>query len=421
MGSSAKRSGAIRYASWPLLLILVGLAACDDTKEPAAKQAPPPGVTVVEATSASVPVVREFVGNTAAVRFVEVRAKVEGYLEERPFTEGADVKKGDVLFVIDQRPYQADLEQAKADLDQDKAALKFAQQQVARYKSLSAQNAASVQQYEAAQSRELEAAGAVKSAQAAVKNAQLNLDYTTIVAPIDGRIGNTLVNVGNLVSEEDTLLTTLVQLNPIYAYFSPSEAAYHEIQAYQAKGPIQVDMILAGDRVYAQSGKIDFVDNQVDVTTGTIKMRAVFANPDETQRPGQYVQVRLTLGQSGDSVLVPAPAIGEDESGHFVFVVGQDNKAERRNITLGPAYKDKYVVAKGVRAGEQVVTKGLQKIHGGEAVTVEKAKAQGAAEGTTAQIGAKGADDKGAGEKGSGEKASGDSGSGDGGSGGSGQ
>jgi len=370
MGKIAVGQTALRYAFCTWLVVLVGLTACKHEKSEAHKPPPPPSVAVTEATAAAVPLVRQFIGNTAAVRMVEIRARVEGYLEQRSFVEGSEVKKGDVLFVIDQRPLQAALDEAKADLAQNQAALKFAQEQVVRYKKLSSENAASVQRYESAQSQELEAAGAVKASQAAIETAQLNLDYATITAPIDGRIGDALVHVGNLVSEENTLLTTLVQLDPIYVYFSPSDADYQEIQAYQAKGPSKVEMVLAAGRVYPQPGKIDFVANRVDVTTGTIKMRAVFPNPDKTQRPGQYVQVRITLDQSTDSVLVPASAISEDEAGRFLFVVDKANKAERRNVKLGPAYKDQYVIAQGLKAGERVVTKGVQKIHGGEAVTL---------------------------------------------------
>jgi RND family efflux transporter MFP subunit len=370
MGKVAIRPAAIRFAVFPLLLLSVGLTACKDQKGQTQKPAPPPSVVAVEATTASVPVVRQFIGTTAAVNEVGIRARVEGYLEQRPFTEGTAVKKGDVLFVIDQRPFQAALNEAKADLEQSKAALKFAQEQKTRYKKLAAENAASVQRYESAQSEELEAAGAVKSGEAAVQTAQLNLEYATITAPIDGRIGDALVHVGNLVSADSTLLTTLVQLDPIYVYFSPSDDDYQEIARYRAKGPLKVEMILAGDRIYKEPGQIDFVANRVDANTGTIKMRAVFPNPDEAQRPGQYVQVRLTLGEAPNSILVPASAVREDEAGRFVYIVGKDDKAERRGVELGPLYQGSYVVDDGVKAGERVVSEGTQKVRGGQTVTL---------------------------------------------------
>lgn len=373
-----------KIASYGLLCLLLGLAACEEDKTQA-QTATPPTVTVTEAVAQTVPVVREFVGNTAAVKLVDVRAKVAGYLEQRPFTEGADVKTGDVLFVIDQRPFQAALEQSQANHAQDQANLKFAKEQVARYKPLLKNNNVSKQKYENLQSQELADAAAVKASAAAVKNAQLNLDYTTITAPIDGRIGHTLVNVGNLVSAEDTLLTTIVQLDPIYVYFSPSEADYQEIVSYQSKGSQTYNLILAGDRLYPQEGKLDFVDNQVDPQTDTIKMRAVFPNPDKTERPGQYAKVQVTLGQQENAILVPAPALGEDEAGHYLYVVGADNKVEQRRITLGATVKDQIIVASGLKSGEKVITKGVQKVHAGLVVDPQLAAKTSTTETTATQ------------------------------------
>jgi RND family efflux transporter MFP subunit len=348
------------------------LTACDDSKPTAAK-APTPKVEIAEAVTAKVPLMREFVGTTAAIKLVEVRARVQGYLQERPFTEGADVKKGEVLFVIDQRPFQADIQKAAAELEQNQAELTFAQEQADRYKTLYSDNVTSAQNYETVQRQALEAAGAVKASEAALTNAQLDLEYSTITAPIDGRISNTQVSIGNLVSAENTLLTTLVQLDPIYAYFNPSEAVYDEIAAHQAEEPLKVSMILANGAAHAHQGTIDFVDNRVDPDTGTIKMRAVVPNPDKTQRPGQYVKVQLELGEDDDAILVPAPAVAADEAGHHVFVLDKDDKVERRNVKLGTAFKDQYVIDDGVKAGERVVVKGLQKVRAGEQVEVTQA------------------------------------------------
>jgi len=358
------------------------LAACDDS-DPKAAKAPPPKVEVAQAVVAKVPLVREFVGITAAVKLVEVRARVQGHLVERPFTEGTDVKKGDVLFVIDQRPFQAELTRATAELEQNKAELTFAQEQADRYTTLHSDNITSTQNYEDIQRQALEAAGAVKASEAALTSAQLNLGYTSITALIDGRIGNTQVSVGNLVNAEDTLLATLVQLDPIYAYFNPSDAAFDEIADYQAKGPLKVSMVLASGALYPHPGTIDFVDNLVDPDTGTIKMRAIVPNPDKTQRPGQYVKVQVDLGEDPDATVVPAPAVAQDEAGHYVFVVDKDDNAERRNVTLGAMFHDQYVIEAGVKPGDLVVVKGLQKVHGGEQVDAARAAAAGA--GTSGQ------------------------------------
>lgn len=361
-----------RSSVWALLSMPIFLTACDDSKPTAAK-APTPKVEIAEAVTAKVPLMREFVGTTAAIKLVEVRARVQGYLQERPFTEGADVKKGEVLFVIDQRPFQADIQKATAELEQNQAELTFAQEQADRYKTLYSDNVTSAQNYETVQRQALEAAGAVKASEAALTNAQLDLEYSTITAPIEGRISNTQVSIGNLVSAENTLLTTLVQLDPIYAYFNPSEAVYDEIAAHQADEPLKVSMILANGAAHAHQGTIDFVDNRVDPDTGTIKMRAVVPNPDKTQRPGQYVKVQLELGEDDDAILVPAPAVAADEAGHHVFVLDKDDKVERRNVKLGTAFKDQYVIDDGVKAGERVVVKGLQKVRAGEQVEVTQA------------------------------------------------
>ena len=353
----------------PVLPLALLAAACDEGAT-TAKPAPDPKVEVAEATQAKIPLTKEFVGTTAAVKLVEVRAKVQGYLHERPFTEGADVKAGDVLFVIDQRPFQAEVDRITAELEQNKAQLTFAQQQLERYKKLSDDSFASVQKFESVQSDALTAQGEVAASQAELRSAELDLEYSSITAPIDGRISNTLVNVGNLISEADTLMTTLVQLDPIYIYFSPSEAAYQEMAPYLTKSPLKVSLGLATGVNHPYEGRIDFVDNHVDAATGTIKMRAVIPNPDKTQRPGQYVDVTVLLTDDHDAVLVPAPAVAEDEAGHYLFVVDKDNKAERRSVRVGALYKDRYIVNDGVKPGDRVIVKGIQKVHGGKPVDV---------------------------------------------------
>ena len=375
-------SGALRPATrqsvqaslWALCI--VGLAACDQqTSESKPAAPPPPTVVVADVTKESVPLDRDFVGNTAAIKAVDVRARVEGYLEERRFTEGSDVKKGDVLFIIDQRPFKADVAQAEADLKQKKSSLAFANKQVERYRPLVEKADVSKQQFEGIETQARNAKAAVEASEAALKTAQLNLDYSTIHAPIDGRIGRTLVNIGNLVSAEDTMLTTLVQLDPIYAYFSPSESQFLELLKYQSQdSPLKVSMRLVDETAYGHVGTLDFIDNTVDSSTGTITLRAIFPNPDKTLRPGQYAQVRVHLADQVDTVVVPAPAVGEDEGGTYVFVVDKDDKVEQRRVKLGPDYKTGRVVSDGLKAGEKVIVEGLQKVHGGQIVKVQTAK-----------------------------------------------
>ncbi|ODR94009.1 hypothetical protein AUC70_10505 [Methyloceanibacter stevinii] len=354
---------------WAALCLPLLLAGCDGGNaklDQASKQQ----VEVASAASAEIPLVEEFVGQTAAVKLVDVRAKVQGYLTERPFTEGADVKKGDVLFVIDQRPFQAEVDQNKAELEQNQGRLDFAKEQLTRYEKLKDEGTASVQKYESTRAEAIEAAGELAASQAALQNAKLNLDYATVTAPIDGRVSNTLVNIGNLVSAEETLLTTLVQLDPIYVYFSPSEEDYQKMVPFQAKGPLKVSMVLTSGTEFPYQGAVDFVDNQVDPNTGTIKMRAVIPNPDKTQRPGQFVTAKVTLADKHQVLLIPAKAVAQDEGGHYVYVVGKDDKVNRQSVTIGPEYESSYVIEKGVKPGDRVVITGLQKVHAGAQVEI---------------------------------------------------
>ncbi|MEM9591309.1 MAG: efflux RND transporter periplasmic adaptor subunit [Pseudomonadota bacterium] len=364
----------MRRSSWLVLCLPLFLAGCDDGSSTAA-EASKQKVEVATATSAEIPLVQEFVGQTAAVKLVDVRAKVQGYLTERPFVEGADVTKGDVLFVIDQRPFQASVDQNKADLEQNQGRLDFAQEQLKRYETLKDEGTASVQKFESTRAEAIEAAGQLAASQAALQNAQLDLDYATIKAPIDGRVSNTLVNVGNLVSAENTLLTTLVQLDPIYVYFSPSDQAYQKMVPFQEKGPLNVSMVLSSGKVFPHQGKIDFVDNQVDPNTGTLKMRAVIPNPDKTQRPGQFVTAKVTLADQHKVVLIPAKSVAQDEGGHYVYTVDKNDKVHRQSITIGPEYKASYVVEQGLKPGDRVVATGLQKVKAGAQVEVVTADA----------------------------------------------
>ena len=325
------------------------------------------------ATQETVPLLHHYVGTTAAVKSVDLRAKVEGYLEQRPFTEGSDVAQGDVLFVIDQRPFQAELDRSQAEANQNKADLEFAEKEVKRYEPLVPQGAASKEQLDSVQSQAKAAQAALKASEAAIRNAQLALGYTTITAPIDGRIGRTLVNVGNLVTPGETLLANLVQLDPIYVYFSPSETDFLTLESYRKRGKLGLSIDLADGSRYGQSGNIDFVDNTVDPTTGTIKLRAVFANPDKALRPGQYVELQVKLTERSNTVVVPAPAVAQDQAGFHVFVVSKDGKAEQRPVTIGDLYEGKRVIDKGLKAGEQVIVKGLQKVRDGAPVTVTHA------------------------------------------------
>jgi membrane fusion protein, multidrug efflux system len=350
-----------------LFSALWALAGCAPEPEPPRPSAPQ--VAVAPVIHKSVPVYLDFVGNLRATQEVEVRARVKGYLIKRDFRDGADVKEGDLLFVIDPREYQADLERAQAQVARDQASLAFARSQVRRYEPLTAKDLTPEDTLENYQTIAREKAAAVKGGEAAVQLARLNLSYCTIRAPLSGRIGRRLVDVGNLVGAgEDTLLATIVQMDPIYVFFSPGERHLPQIMQHHREGKLKVQIRLADGSVHPQPGKLDFIDNRVDPATATIAMRAVVPNPDRRLVPGQYVSVRLRLTER-EALLAPERALGTDQIGSHYFVVGPDNLVEQRYVRTGARHDDNLIVIEeGLEAGEQVVVEGIQRVRPGMAV-----------------------------------------------------
>jgi len=256
-------------------------------------------------------------------------------------------------------------------LAKDRAALAYARTQVGRYSPLIKQDLAPEDTLENWRTAVKERAGAVKAGEAAVKLAQLNLSYCTIRAPLSGRIGRRLVDVGNLVgANEETLLATIVQMDPIYVYFSPSERQLPQIARKNREGRLQVRVTQPGGSNYPHAGKLDFIDNRVDPATGTITMRAVIPNPEKILVPGQYVNVRLLLGEQPQALLVPERAVGTDQQGSYVFVLGPENVVQQRYVQIGPTYPDNLLlIEKGLKQGEQVVVEGLLRLRPGIKVT----------------------------------------------------
>ncbi len=376
-------------ASQALLLALgVVLFLCLGGCE-AEQQAPQrflPQVTVAPVRQQSVPAYLDFVGNLKSVQEVEIRARVEGYLIKRAFEDGADVERGDLLFVIDPREYEAELERAQAQLAKDRAALSYARNQVRRYVPLTKQDLAPEETLDNWRTTVQEREGAVKADLAAVKLAQLNLSYCTIRAPLSGRIGRRLVDVGNLVgADEETLLAIIVQMDPIYVYFNPSERLLPRLSAPNRPGPRQVRLTLSGGSEYPEAGKVDFIDNRVDPKTATITVRAVVPNPDKILIPGQYANVRLLLGENPDALLVPERAVGTDQRGSYVFVLGPESKVEQRYVQIGAMYPGKLLlIEEGLKPGEQIVVEGLQRLRPGIEVEVKGAAASPGSTGTPA-------------------------------------
>ena len=412
---------------------LLALAACN--RSPAANApAPPPAVTVVTAATHPVPVYGRYVGQTEATKTVDIRARVEGFVERQAAPDGATVKAGDILFVIDPRPYQvaleqaqsnvardtaqlrqaeaalvqreADVRQAQANVDRDLAQLENWRTQEERYRTLLQQELIAREQYDqirtswaaaeatvkadraalenaraalAAGRATIENARAViRADEAAVETARLQLGYTTVRSPLDGRMGKAEVRVGALVGKNDaTLLATVSTVDPMYVSFSVSErealSVWRRRQAELRAHPDAIALTLPDDSAYPRPGRLDFVDRAVDPRTGTLALRAAFPNPDGLLSPGQYVRLRILLEERPDALVVPQAAIQESQGSASVYVLGKGQTVEARTVRMGPRLGPLWVVEEGLKAGEQVIVKGIQQVRPGVRVapTVE--------------------------------------------------
>jgi membrane fusion protein, multidrug efflux system len=326
---------------------------------------PVPVFAVVKRT---VPVYLDYVGTTEAIRTVTLQAKVTGYLAARGAADGADVVPGDLLYRIDPRDYQTALDQVTAQAERDTAALDYSRASQRRNARLSQSGWTSKDANDQTTSALHQSEAALAADQAAIRTAQLNLGYTEIRAPFAGRLGKSLIHEGALINAAGTQLNTLVQLDPIYVTFNPSEIDLAEIAKDRARGAITTEVRLAGDAETRFRGTLSFLDNAVDRTTGTITARATIANPGRVLLPGQYVRVRLHVADLPDALLVPQTALGSSQLGRFVYVVGADNKAEQRFVSLGATDGPLIVIGKGLREGDRVIVGNLQKIGPGAPV-----------------------------------------------------
>jgi RND family efflux transporter MFP subunit len=373
-----------------LLVIVAGIAAAfwmlmpDATHRAAARSAPPPAppaVTVAHPLRHEVVEWDDYTGQFAAVEYVELRARVSGYLTEIHFEDGQMVKKGDLLFVIDPRPFQAALNMAEANLERDKAQLWRADLDLKRYADLAKKSFAPQQQLEQARAASLSAAATVKADEAAIAQARLNLEFTRITAPVTGRIGRHLVSLGNLVvggsSNTTTLLTTIVSLDPIYVNFDMSERDYLAYERAVAAGRLRstrdsttpVQAQLSDERTWVRAGHMDFVDNQINRGSGTIRARAVFPNRSLLLTPGQFVRVQVPGSDPYQAILVPDEAIVTDQSRKIVMTVGAGGTVVPRAIRLGPHFQGLRIVREGLNANDTVVIDGLMRARPGAKVT----------------------------------------------------
>jgi multidrug efflux system membrane fusion protein len=333
-------------------------------------------VPVKAVVKKTVPTFLDYVGTTEAIKSVTLQAKVTGYLARQAVPDGADVKQGDLLYVLDQRDYQAALDQSKAQGARDAAALEYARASQGRNATLNKQGWVSHDTYDQVTSSMHQAEAAVAIDGALIQTAELNLGYTEIRAPFDGRLGRSQVHEGALITVAGTPFNTLVQLEPLYATFNPSETDLERV-SQAAAGGADAEILLGGDSRPRLHGKLSFLDNNVDRATGTITARVVVDNPQKTVLPGQYVRVRLHVGNLDDALLVPQAAVGSSQIGKFVYVVGPDNKAEQRYVSLGPTDGDLIVVTKGVNAADRVIVGNLQRLGPGTLVEARSEEPQG--------------------------------------------
>ena len=352
------------------------LAACSKSAPPAAAP-PPPEVRVVKVATEPIADVIELPGRLQAVRISEVRARVDGIVQRRLYTEGTDVRAGQPLFAIDPRELRARLSAAEATLARAEATAANAQQDVTRYKGLVAQQALSQQEYDAAVARLRTAQADVAQAHAQVAAARLSLGYTTVTAPISGRAGRAMVTEGALVSGSGaTLLTRIEQIDPIYANFSQSSADVLALRNRIASGALKVGelrqvpvhLVLEDGSAYRMPGTLDFVDLSIDEATGTAALRAEFPNPQRTLLPGQFVRVRVETGMQAAGVRVPQRAVTVTPEGANVLVVGAKDVVESRPVKVGALEGGTWIVQSGLQAGERVIVDGLQKAQPGQPV-----------------------------------------------------
>jgi membrane fusion protein, multidrug efflux system len=359
------------------VVLLISLAAlnvsCNRSQVQAQGAAgfPPPLVTVVQATAQDVPRYLDEIGRNVAFESVNVTPQVGGQITERHFQDGENLKKGQLIFVIDPRPYKAQLDSAKANLAQTQAALELAKIQFARDQELVGTRAISKQDYDTKKSTVDVSEAQVEAAKAAIETAQINLDYCYIHSPIDGRAGARLVDVGNVVQANNTSLLSIQRIDPIYATFTVTEQDLAEVQRKMSRGMLKAHVRLPGDSENAgRPGNVEFLDNAVQNSTGTVNLRATIPNADRHFWPGQFVNVRLVLDMEKGTVLVPSQATQISQKGPFVYVVKSDDTAELRPIVLGQRQGNDVVITSGLAAGERVVLAGQLLIQPGGKVHV---------------------------------------------------
>jgi RND family efflux transporter MFP subunit len=334
---------------------------------------PPPEVQVIAITPTNVPIFEEWIGTLNGFVNAQIRAQVTGYLLSQNYTEGSEVKKGDLLFQIDPRPFQATLDQAKAKLAQDQAQLDLTALNVKRYVPLAKEQAISQQELDDAVQANLGMAAQVKADEAAIENAQLNLGFTKITSPIDGLAGIAQGQIGDLVSQSGTVLTTVSTINPIRVYFQVSEQSYmsfwqHLAGSGSVKEDFPLELIFSDGSIFPEKGKFFFADRQVNSNTGTLQIAGLFPNPSFLLRPGQFGLVRAQTHTVTNALLVPQRAVTQLQDSYQVTMVDDQNKAHIQPITVGEQIGSNWIITSGLKSGDRVMVEGAQKVSEGAAV-----------------------------------------------------
>jgi multidrug efflux system membrane fusion protein len=359
-------------------MMLAGLAAfslsgCDESKAAAAQAPQGPPITAATVIERSINETQEFSGRLEAVEHVDIRARVAGFITSVNFKPGSLVKKGDVLFVIDARPFQAEAARAEAAAGSARARADLAKLELVRAERLLADKAIAQREFDEKASSLKELDANVRAAQASLEAARLNLAYTRVLSPINGRVSKADVTTGNLV-DGAVVLTSVVSNNPIYATFDGDEDTYLRVGRVSQKGaPVAVKVGLANEAGFPHEGKLEFIDNQLDAKTGSVRMRATFDNSDNTLVPGLFARVQLSGSDSAQTraILISERAVGTDQNRKFVYVVKADSTAEYRTVTLGPVFDGLRIVRDGIKPGEKIIVNGLQRVQPGAPVTAQ--------------------------------------------------
>jgi membrane fusion protein, multidrug efflux system len=355
-------------------LVLLGRSGHGTPNAGPAAQAAAMPVPVASVVRETVPVYLDYIGTTEAIRSVTLQAQVTGYLASRGAPDGADVKQGELLYQIDPRDYQAALSQVKAQAQHDAAAYDYSRVSQHRNSVLSKDGWVATDTLDQTTSNFRQSEATLAADAAAMQTAELRLGYTEIRAPFAGRLGKSLVHEGALINATGTQFNTLVELDPIYVTFNPSQTELAAIVKSRSKGPIAADVQTSDDAQGRYSGTLSFLDNAVDRSTGTITARATISNPEHTLLPGEFVHVRVHIADQPGALLVPQVALGSSQLGRFVYVVGKDGKAEQRFVSPGASYGGLIVIDKGVKEGDRIIVGNLQKLSVGVPVLPQLAK-----------------------------------------------